>query len=147
MSPRKKIQKIEKEVKRIRRTYLYACGRRKGAIARVRYYKKGAGEISVNQKDLSKYFPDPELQALVVFPLEILRLKGKGNLTIKVRGGGKKSQAEAIRLGIARVLVNLDLENKKELKSKNLLTRDPRVKERKKYGLKRARRAPQWSKR
>lgn len=133
--------------KKVKRTYLYACGRRKCAVARVRYYKKGEGEIIINDKEMKEHLPSKEMQMIVVAPLEALKHEGKWKITIKVTGGGKRSQVDAIRLGVARVLVVLDAENKKELKAYKYLTRDPRVKERKKYGLKGARRAPQWSKR
>ena len=144
---KKEIKKKPAATKRVRRTYLYAVGRRKSAIARVRYYKTGEGELVVNKIELGKYFPGKPIQEIVKAPLKTLGMLDKGKFTIKVAGGGKKAQAEAIKLGIARVLVKLDENNKKELKLNKYLTRDPRVKERKKYGLKRARRAPQRSKR
>lgn len=136
---------------RKRRSYLYAVGRRKTAVARVRYYKKGDGSIEVNQKDFQKYFPTSLLQALARSPMELIKdqlpdvLEAK--LTIKVQGGGMHSQAEAVRHGISRVLLSLDESLRSSLKKAGFLTRDPRRKERKKPGLKRARRAPQWSKR
>ncbi len=130
-----------------RHTYLFAVGRRKCATARVRYYKKGEGKIKVNSQDYQTYFRTPELQRIILEPLKKTSQKLDGDLTIKVQGGGMKGQAEGVRLGIARILVSLDKDLKKTLKKTGLLTRDARIKERKKPGLKRARRAPQWSKR
>lgn len=133
--------------KRVRRNYLYAVGRRKSATSRVRYYKKGEGKFLINEKEVKDYFPTESLQKLVLTPLEKTRQKLEGNITIKVQGGGKKGQAESVRHGLARILVLLDEKHKKILKKAGLLTRDARIKERKKPGLKKARRAPQWSKR
>lgn len=132
---------------RAKRTYLYAVGRRKTAVARVRYYKKGEGEVTVNEKDSDTYFDTSELRAIAKSPLKLTNLLNTGAVTVKVVGGGKKSQAESVRLGIARVLLQVDPELKLDLKKAGYLTRDSRKKERKKPGLKRARRAPQWSKR
>lgn len=128
-----------------RRSYLYAVGRRKTSVARVRLYPKGEGTITVNGKPYEEYFPSD-------FAWVIHEPVGKtgavfGELSVRVAGGGVRSQAEAVRHGIARILVLRDPEMRKSLKAAGFLTRDPRVKERKKYGLKRARRAPQWQKR
>lgn len=133
--------------KRVRRNYLYAVGRRKNATARVRFHKKGEGEIIVNEKKYTEYFPTAILQKIVTEPLNKANYKLTGNITIKVQGGGKKGQAESVRHGIARVLLKIDESFKNSLKKAGLLTRDARKKERKKPGLKKARRAPQWSKR
>lgn len=132
----------------IKRTYIFAVGRRKEAVARVRWHKKeGAGEITVNGRELAKYFPTAELQQLVRDPMTLTHQEKVGSITAKVSGGGTQGQAEAVRLGIARTLVKDDSDLRIVLKRAGFLRRDPRVKERKKYGLKRARRAPQWQKR
>lgn len=119
--------------------YYCATGRRKTAVASVKL-TEGTGIFTCN-KVVSKP------SALILTPLELASKKGKYDITVKVSGGGKQSQLEAIRLGIARGLVKSDEEFRTTLKKSGLLTRDPREKERKKYGLKRARKAPQWSKR
>jgi len=131
----------------IKRPYLCAVGRRKEAIATVRLYKNGKGGITVNKKLYSEYFPTSELEQIVSSPLKSVGQADKVDIEAKVRGGGMRGQAEAVRLGIARVLVQLNINFKKNLRKAGFLTRDPRVKERKKYGLRRARRAPQWQKR
>lgn len=138
------LQKIMKNKK-----YLFAIGRRKSAVARTRLLtaKEGKLEISINEENYKDYFPTLILQQIILQPLEKIAEKNKFVFTIKVKGGGKKGQAEAIRLSIARSLVLKDKKLKLILKSLGVLKRDSRVKERKKYGLKRARRAPQWQKR
>lgn len=141
---------IEKEEVKLvkKRDYLFAVGKRKSSIAQVRlYHKKTEGKILINNKDFKEYFPYFEFQKIVTRPLDLLGLKGKYNFSIKVKGGGTRGQAESIRHGIARVLLKLDENFKKTLRGAGLLTRDSRKKERKKPGLKRARRGPQWSKR
>ncbi|MCX6806919.1 MAG: 30S ribosomal protein S9 [Candidatus Berkelbacteria bacterium] len=127
--------------------YTQSVGRRKTATASVRL-KKGAGEITVNNKPLVEYFEQKE-QALKIIqaPLEITGNLNKFDISAKVSGGGKKAQMGAMRLGIARCLNIIDPELHSTLKKASFLTRDPRRKERKKPGLKGARRAPQWSKR
>lgn len=130
-----------------KRTYLYAIGRRKTAVARVRYYKKGEGEIEVNDKPAAEYFDTQEMVNMIKSPLKLVNLEDQGKITVKVVGGGKMSQAASVRHGVARVLLQIDEEFRSMLKKAGYLTRDPRRKERKKPGLKRARRAPQWSKR
>lgn len=129
-----------------RRTYLFSVGRRKTAIARVRYYATATGEFVINEKPLHTYFPTARLQQVVNDPLKHTG-DIKGQFSVKVHGGGLRSQALAVRLGIARILVMHDAETKSPLKKLGFLTRDSRAKERKKYGLRRARRAPQWQKR
>ena len=126
--------------------YLEAVGRRKTAVARVRLYTKKGG-ITVNDKNYRKYFPILRLQKEVETPLEKMKIADKLGAVIKVKGGGLSSQAEAIRLGISRALVEFNPEFKKRLRRMGYLTRDSRMVERKKYGLKKARRAPQWKKR
>ncbi|MFA5106973.1 MAG: 30S ribosomal protein S9 [Patescibacteria group bacterium] len=137
---------VEKpKVKRF--TYLFTVGRRKEAVARVRYYRKGEGKFTVNAKPIEQYFSTLETQNIVKMPIQAVSATLDGDISIKVQGGGKRGQADASRLGIARLLILLDKKNRPTLKRLGYLTRDPRVKERKKYGLKRARRAPQWQKR
>lgn len=123
-----------------------AIGRRKSAVARV-YLGKGKGEIVINGKPLAEYFPVSFLQDQVKMPMAILEVSGDFNVTVNVTGGGIKGQAEAIRLGIARALVEVNEEWKPALKEKGIMTRDSRKVERKKYGLRKARRATQFSKR
>ncbi len=123
-----------------------AVGRRKSAIARVRMMP-GSGDIVVNEKDFKTYFPTFILQRNVELPLVLTDNRAAFDFSIKVQGGGVNGQSEAVRHGIARALVSWNVELKKTLRSEGLMTRDPRVKERKKPGLKRARRAPQFSKR
>lgn len=130
-----------------RKDYVVGIGRRKTSIARVRFYKKGNGEITVNGKDYARYFSHFELQQIVAEPLQATSNAAIGSYTVKVSGGGIRGQAESIRLGISRILVGLDESQRKLLRANNFLTRDPRAKERKKYGLRKARRAPQWQKR
>lgn len=130
-----------------KRVYLYAVGKRKSGIARVRVYKNGKGMITINGKDYKQYFPIFEYQEIVSAPLKSVGQSDKLDIEVRVRGGGKRGQSEAVRHGISRALVNLNPNFKKNLRRAGFLTRDARVKERKKYGLKRARRAPQWQKR
>lgn len=148
--PRRKEAKPKAELpskkSAVKREYFFAVGRRKEAVARVRYYQKGEGTIIINSQKLEDYFPTFSLQKIVQMPLEVSKIK-TGNITAKITGGGKRGQAESLRLGIARVLEKFDANLRGELKRAGLLRRDARVKERKKYGLKRARRAPQWQKR
>lgn len=128
-------------------TYYYANGKRKSSIARVRVYEKGQGRIMVNGKPAKKYLTVPEAVEVVQTPLRMANLLKEVDVEALVTGGGPSSQAEAIRHGITKALVELDAGLRPTLKKAGLLTRDSRVKERKKYGLKRARRAPQFSKR
>lgn len=125
---------------------IQTVGRRKSASARVRI-GTGKGEITVNGKPYTIYFGHTVLQEIVRAPLKALGKEKDLDLTVKTAGGGLRGQAEAIAHGISRALVLWNEDFKKTLKSLGLLTRDPRVKERKKFGLKKARRAPQWSKR
>ncbi|OQX71508.1 30S ribosomal protein S9 [Candidatus Parcubacteria bacterium 4484_255] len=126
---------------------IWATGKRKTAIARVKFSTDGSGEIWINKKPLASCSLVPDLREIVLEPLVLLNREKYFSIKANVRGGGIKSQAEAVRLGIARALVIFHPEWRKELKSAGFLRRDPRKKERKKPGLKRARRAPQWSKR
>ncbi len=129
------------------RRHIVRVGRRKTAVARVRLYKKGAGNFYVNFKPLEQYFPTKKLQSIVKDPLQTTNSDGIYDISVKVSGGGKKGQAEAVRLGIARALVTIDEQLRPALKHAGFLTRDSREKERKKYGLKGRRKAPQFSKR
>jgi len=121
-------------------------GRRKTAVARV-YLSKGTGEITINKKDYKVYFPTGILQNKVVQPFELTNEIGNYNVKVNVEGGGITGQAEAIRLGISRALVELNDENRATFKPLKLLTRDPRMVERKKFGQKKARKRFQFSKR
>lgn len=123
-----------------------SVGRRKSAAARVRV-DKGSGRIMVNGQTLAAYFPYFELQEIILAPLKALAKEKDLDFSVKVAGGGKRGQAVAVQLGIARALVKWNEEFRKILKTLGFLKRDARVKERKKFGLKKARRAPQWSKR
>jgi small subunit ribosomal protein S9 len=123
-----------------------AVGRRKTSIARV-YIKPGKGEILVNNRELKTYFLSEIHQTTVKQPLTAIQADGQYDIAINVEGGGIKGQAEAIRLGIARALVSVSEENKPALKKENLLTRDSRMVERKKFGRRKARRRFQFSKR
>ena len=127
--------------------YLEAVGRRKTSIARVRLFANKTTTISVNEKPLAKYFPTKELQDIAIESLKELKLSEHFAISVKVKGGGSHSQAEAIRHGLARTLVAYDVDSRKILKPAGFLKRDPRAKERRKFGLKKARKAPQWSKR
>jgi small subunit ribosomal protein S9 len=130
-----------------RGTYYYGTGRRKTAVARVRLYPNGDGTMTVNGRDANEYFGQQGLIAQAKAPLRLLELVNRFDASIKVAGGGINGQAGAIRHGVARALVRLDEELKPQLRKAGYLTRDPRMKERKKYGLKRARKAPQYTKR
>ncbi len=124
----------------------YGTGRRKSSVARV-YVAPGKGNITINKRDIDEYFGLETLKVIVRQPLAAIDAVDKYDITITVRGGGYTGQAGAIRHGIARALVQADAENRPVLKKAGFLTRDSRMKERKKYGLKAARRAPQFSKR
>lgn len=136
-----------KTVKKADAVYMEAVGRRKTAIARVRATVSTKNSYTVNEKTLEKYFGTPELRAIVSSPLAREGFPGKYAITIHVNGGGIHAQAEAIRHGLSRILVKEDTTQKKELKKLGFLKRDSRKKERKHFGLKKARKASQWSKR
>lgn len=125
----------------------WGTGRRKKAIARVRLLPAGTGVITINDKALEEYFPQGTTQYIVKQPLELLEVTAKYDVVVNVYGGGYTGQAGAIRLGIARALLEAEEGCRPALKKEGFLKRDPRAKERKKYGLKKARRAPQFSKR
>ena len=124
----------------------YGTGRRKTSIARVRIMN-GKGNITINGKTLDEYLPSDILKTIVKQPLNVTSTEGKFDVIVKVEGGGLSGQAGAIRHGISRALVKASEDNKAALKAAGFLTRDPRMKERKKPGLKKARKAPQFSKR
>ena len=130
-----------------KKQYQYGTGRRKSSVARVRLYEGGTGSLSINGRDIDEYFGLDTLKLLVRQPLVTTNTLGKVDIVCTVAGGGVTGQAGAIRHGIARALLQVNAEYRPLLKSAGLLTRDPRMKERKKYGLKAARRAPQFSKR
>ncbi len=128
--------------------YIEAIGRRKSATSRVRIFPQNKEKIFlINGMKMQDYFPEFDRQKIVLAPLKKTNIVDKFKIEVKVEGGGKKAQSEAIRLGIARSLVKMDNNLSEILKSQGYLTRDPRMKERKKFGLKKARKAPQWSKR
>ena len=141
----KKVEKPEVVAKQVK--YLEGVGRRKTAVARIRLIPQGEKTFLVNGKPIDTYFPAIELQQTAKAALERMSCLDKFGISVKVRGGGITAQAEAIRHGIARSLVLFNPDFRKRLNKAGFLTRDPRMRERKKFGLKRARRAPQWSKR
>ena len=145
-----KIKKAVKKAENKKNTdrYYESQGKRKTATARVRiWFGKDKGEFVVNKKPLNKYFPSLALQETVKSPLKEAGLESGLKISVLVRGGGLFGQAEAVRHGITRVLVDFNPELRKKLKKVGFLTRDPRMRERKKFGLKRARKSPRWSKR
>ena len=126
--------------------YYYGTGRRKSSVARVRVYP-GTGKITINDRDINDYFGLETLKLIVRQPLALTGTTEKFDIVVKVAGGGVTGQAGAIRHGLSRALLQFDENLRPALKKAGFLTRDPRMKERKKYGLKAARRAPQFSKR
>ena len=130
-----------------KKKYFYGTGRRKSSVARVRVYENGTGSIIINGREIDNYFGLDTLKLVVNQPLVSADLVGKVDVVVTVAGGGVAGQAGAIRHGISRALVVLNPEYRASLKAAGFMTRDPRMKERKKYGLKAARRAPQFSKR
>ena len=130
-----------------KRKYNYGTGRRKSSVARVRVYEHGTGAITINGRDIDDYFGLDTLKLVVNQPLVAADLVGKVDLVVTVTGGGVSGQAGAIRHGLSRALVTQNPEYRATLKAAGFMTRDPRMKERKKNGLKAARRAPQFSKR
>ena len=130
-----------------KRQYQYGTGRRKSSIARVRVYEGGTGSIIINGREIDDYFGLDTLKLIVRQPLVATDMVGKVDIICTVKGGGVTGQAGAIRHGISRALLGVNAEYRATLKAAGFLTRDPRMKERKKYGLKAARRAPQFSKR
>ena len=130
-----------------KKPYHYGTGRRKSSVARVRLFPNGTGAITINGRDIDDYFGLETLKLIVRQPLDTTDTLGKVDIVATVSGGGVTGQAGAIRHGISRALLEMNAEYRPALKAAGFLTRDPRMKERKKYGLKAARRAPQFSKR
>ncbi len=141
------LKKKEEKEKKPSLKYFEGVGRRKTAVARVRLFDKPEKKILVNEKDYKEYFPILSHQQKVVAPLKKVNCLGRFLVSVRVQGGGISAQSEAVRHGIARALVEFNPEFRKKLRRAGFLTRDPRMRERKKFGLKRARRAPQWQKR
>lgn len=135
------------EKKTTTKEYFRAIGRRKTAVAVVRLYKAAKNSYKVNGKDFTEYFPTPELKKIVAGAFETATPAEKFEVIATTKGGGSHAQAEAVRHGISRALVLYDAELRSPLKKAKMLKRDPRVVERKKFGLKKARKSPQWSKR
>ncbi len=127
--------------------YVSAIGRRKTSVAQVRLYKRGKGKIFVNGHEIEGYFGKQAWRDRILAPLKKVGMAETSDISVKVLGGGISGQADAVRLGISRALLKIDEELRASLKSEGFLSRDARKKERKKPGLKKARRAPQWSKR
>jgi len=127
--------------------YFEAIGKRKTAAARVRLQVSKDHNILINDKDYKEYFPTLELQGIVLSALKEMDALDKFNISVKTKGGGIHAQAEAVRHGIARILIDISPDFRKKLRRIGYLTRDPRMRERKKFGLKRARKASQWAKR
>ena len=130
-----------------KKPYHSGTGRRKSSVARVHLFEGGSGSITINGRDIEEYFGLETLKMVVSQPLNTSGVVGKVDIVATVTGGGVSGQAGALRHGIARALLQMDPEFRPALKAAGFLTRDPRMKERKKYGLKAARRAPQFSKR
>ena len=130
-----------------KKKYFYGTGRRKSSVARVRVYENGTGSIIINGREIDNYFGLDTLKLIVNQPLVATNMVGKVDVVVTVAGGGVAGQAGAIRHGLSRALLEVNAEYRATLKAAGFLTRDPRMKERKKYGLKAARRAPQFSKR
>lgn len=162
---KKTVKKVKKEKKKVKKKikkkaekkieekdtqpdrYYEGIGRRKTAVARARIFTRGEKGFSINKKSLKEYFPIHELQKIALASLDTMKCLDKFKISIVVRGGGLSAQAEAVRHGIARALLLFNPDFRKRLKKAGFLKRDSRMKERKKPGLKRARRAPQWKKR
>lgn len=153
-APKKEVKEVKKVVKKEIKEqppkperYFGAVGRRKTAVARIRLFTRGEKQLLIKNKPYQEYFSTPETQQLATASLRKMKCLDKFRILVKVRGGGYHAQAEAVRHGIARVLVKFNPNFRKRLRKAGYLTRDPRMRERKKFGLKRARRAPQWAKR
>lgn len=138
---------VEKELISKPDRYFEAIGRRKTAVARVRLFTRGEKQFLVNNRPYQAYFPIEEDQEVATASMTKMKCLDKFRVTVIVRGGGHSAQAEAVRHGTARALVEFNNNFKKRLRKVGYLTRDPRMRERKKFGLKRARKAPQWQKR
>lgn len=147
VKPTAPMKMVEKKETTPKGTYFYANGKRKTAVASVRLYSNGKGTITINNRTLENYFPVFADQDKIASPLRLTSNGKNFDVTAHVHGGGVHAQAEAVRHGISKALLEVDVTSRTTLKSAGFLTRDSRNKERKKYGLKRARRAPQFSKR
>lgn len=147
METPKKTLAAKPEARKPERPYFYANGKRKTSVALVRLYTNGKGTVTVNERTLEHYFPVFTDQDKILAPLRVTNHQKTFDVSARVHGGGVHSQAEAVRHGIAKALLVYEASLRTTLKPLGFLTRDPRVKERKKYGLHRARRAPQWQKR
>ncbi len=149
------VEVIEAESKDKKEKYFQAVGRRKESVAIVRLYTKKSGDmveeekalVTVNNKDYGQYFLDKNLQLVVESPLRKLKSLNRFKATVMTHGGGLAGQADAVKHGLSRALVLFDINFRKKLKKAGFLTRDSRIKERRKYGLKKARKSPQWQKR
>lgn len=129
------------------KTYIRAIGRRKTATAVVKVFENGTNTFTVNDKKSSEYFPTEDLQKIIHDPVNKTKTTEKYDIVVTTKGGGIHAQAEAVRHGIARILAGMNDELKSSVKKLGFLKRDPRAKERRKFGLKKARKSPQWSKR
>ena len=138
---------MDKEKKTTKEKFIEAIGRRKTSTARVRITSSSKSSFIVNEKDAKEYFKTEEQRRLILDPIAKVKPGSKWEIEVRVKGGGIHSQAEAIRHGLARALVSGELELRGKMKTLGYLKRDPRAKERRKFGLKKARKAPQWSKR
>ena len=148
MMPTTTIKRITKtKTMKVAARYTEAVGRRKTSVARVRITPNPKQELVINGQPFDRYFQISDLQRIVLVPLTLALAAGKWKISVHVRGGGIHSQAEAIAMGLARVLIKVTPELRPVFKQKKLLRRDSRMKERRKFGLKKARKAPQWSKR
>ncbi len=134
-------------MKKDKNPYFESVGKRKTSIARVQLYNQDKKGITVNDQDYKKYFSTKDLQKKAILPLETMKCLDRFYFSVKVKGGGISSQAQAVAHGISRALVKFNIDFKKRLRKAGSLTRDPRVRERKKFGLKRARKSAQWKKR
>lgn len=144
---KKEISKTDSTINKKNLQYFFATGKRKTSIATVRLYINGKGEITVNDQPAEEYFTLITNMGNIKFPLKLTGLTNKFDISVKVQGGGVSSQADAVRHGISKAILEFDNNLRTTLKKAGLITRDARIKERKKPGLKRARRAPQFSKR
>lgn len=129
------------------KTYIQTIGRRKEAVAQVRLYPNGAGKVTINGREAKDYFTIETMLQKVILPFEKIGMANQFDVTVQVKGGGIAGQADSVQLGVARALVEWNVSLRTTLKKEGYLSRDARVRERKKYGKKSARRSPQWSKR
>lgn len=147
VTPSKKTAVRTVPIKKDSSIYYIAVGRRKTAVARVWLFLERGGIMTINGKTLEQYFPSLQLRKIAVEAQAIAGLEGACRVTAKITGGGAHAQAEALRHAISRAILKVDSTHRKALKREGFLKRDPRMKERRKFGLKKARKAPQWAKR